>query len=613
MSKDDIPLQDILKTDKINYKTIENFFFDEMGSKFLKNNNIIPENKNKYILLRDNSNEISGNQQKAIINEKGFISFISDIYKLEEIKQKNSLKEGVIVDTLTNGINIFLKYGYGIITNNHEVITKNGIIIRDRNKGILNINQEINEAETKAGSLTKKLNDLNIKVENKVDKYNKITSLIEKEQSLLNKLEKEIFQKTSSLESLKSDNNRNVKRIEILKKELLIIQKDNEELTKELELVKNTEKEIISKETELIAKNEKFRLNIEKQKENINENEKKHLQQHSIIKLIQEKIKSLTSQTSTLTGNKKKINDQKSNDQKKLQELSEINNVTNSKLIILKEELKSSAIISKKNDILLKNIEAKSININEKIKQNTSNLNDLRIDIGKIKDIKSEVEIILSSNKKDIFQLEDTALKELNDEIRNIKGSDDYLSKELYDLENEVKNFEEKLSKMRDSEKLNFSAESEYEILFKDHGFLITQKEDVINSIQDMHKIIEKIDSQSKTSFLKAYNKIKTNFVDNFKILFEGGDATLSLTDQNNLLETGLDIKAQPPGKQLLSLRLLSGGEKTLTSLAFLFALFQYKPAPFCIFDEVDASLDEANIQRFLKFLHILKKKTLSS
>ena len=195
MSKNDIPLQDILKTDKINFKTIENFFFDEMESKFLKNNNIIPENKNKYILLRDNSNEISGNQKKAIINEKGFISFISDIYKLEEIKQKNSLKEGVIVDTLTNGINIFLKYGYGIITNNHEVITKNGIIIRDRNKGILNINQEINEAEIKAGSLTKKLNDLNIKVENKVDKYNKITSLIEKEQSLLNKLEKEIFQK----------------------------------------------------------------------------------------------------------------------------------------------------------------------------------------------------------------------------------------------------------------------------------------------------------------------------------------------------------------------------------------------------------------------------------
>jgi chromosome segregation protein len=125
-----------------------------------------------------------------------------------------------------------------------------------------------------------------------------------------------------------------------------------------------------------------------------------------------------------------------------------------------------------------------------------------------------------------------------------------------------------------------------------------------------MHDVIEKIDSESKINFLKAFNNIKEKFVENFKILFEGGNATLKLTDENNLLETGLDIKAQPPGKQLLSLRLLSGGEKTLTSLAFLFALFQYKPAPFCIFDEVDASLDEANIQRFLKFLHTLKKNT---
>jgi chromosome segregation protein len=80
--------------------------------------------------------------------------------------------------------------------------------------------------------------------------------------------------------------------------------------------------------------------------------------------------------------------------------------------------------------------------------------------------------------------------------------------------------------------------------------------------------------------------------------------------EPDNVLETGLEIKAQPPGKRLLNLKLLSGGEKTLTSLAFLFALFEYKPSPFCVFDEVDASLDEANIQRFLKFLHKLKEKT---
>ena len=125
-----------------------------------------------------------------------------------------------------------------------------------------------------------------------------------------------------------------------------------------------------------------------------------------------------------------------------------------------------------------------------------------------------------------------------------------------------------------------------------------------------MNDAIKKIDEESHISFLEAFKEIRKNYQKNFQILFDGGDAELMLTDESNITETGLEIKAQPPGKKLQSLRLLSGGEKALTSLAFLFALFEYKPSPFCVFDEVDASLDEANIQRFLKFVHKLKEKT---
>ena len=178
------------------------------------------------------------------------------------------------------------------------------------------------------------------------------------------------------------------------------------------------------------------------------------------------------------------------------------------------------------------------------------------------------------------------------------------------DLEEKLDRFDEQLLRMRDSNKLNFSAEAEFELLTKDYNFLLTQREDVVKSIEDMNEAINKIDDESRVSFMEAYEVIHKNFKKNFQILFEGGEAELSLMDENDVLETGLDIKAQPPGKRLLSLKLLSGGEKTLTSLAFLFALFQYKPSPFCVFDEVDASLDEANIQRFLKFLHQLKKYT---
>ena len=125
-----------------------------------------------------------------------------------------------------------------------------------------------------------------------------------------------------------------------------------------------------------------------------------------------------------------------------------------------------------------------------------------------------------------------------------------------------------------------------------------------------MNAAMIKIDNESKESFMKAFTRINENFVKNFKILFEGGEAQLALSDPENVLEAGLEIQAQPPGKRLQSLRLLSGDEKALTSLAFLFALFEYKPSPFCVFDEVDASLDEANVQRYLNFVTKLKEKT---
>ncbi len=609
-SQSESPLQDILKTEKSNYRSIENYFFDEMDSIFLKNNNDISQNNSKYIIIRDNTNEIPDKIKTKIANEKGFIAFVSSIYELKDARHKNSLKEGIIVDSLSNGIELFLKYGYGVITENSEVITNNGIIIRDRDKGILNVNQEIIDAETNIKKITGSLTQIKIKQEKQRDAYKQITSIIEKEQAVIKVLEKDIFQKKSTLELLKNNESRNIKRIEIIKKEILIINKDNEDLVIEIKIVEEKESKLKLKEKELLRKNEEFKIKVEEKKDKINEIEKKHLKQQSSINLIQEQKNSLTSKISNFKAVEKRLESRNNENNSKLLNLSGLKKDADIKINNFKKELGELSIQAKNNENNLTIIEEKANIINRDIRDNTGKLNTLRIDISEIKEAKGEIEIVLSGYKRDVFQLEDIALKELNDEIRNIKGIEEYLSKDLNSLENEINDFDDKLNKMRDSEKLNFSAEAEYEILFNDQGSLITQKDDVIKSIEDLRNVIEKIDSQSKISFLKAFNEIKESFVKNFKILFEGGNATLNLTDQNNLLETGLDIKAQPPGKQLLSLRLLSGGEKTLTSLAFLFAMFQYKPAPFCIFDEVDASLDEANIQRFLKFLHILKKNT---
>ena len=113
-----------------------------------------------------------------------------------------------------------------------------------------------------------------------------------------------------------------------------------------------------------------------------------------------------------------------------------------------------------------------------------------------------------------------------------------------------------------------------------------------------------------KEEFITTFNKIEKEFEVVFKQLFGGGKATLKLTDPDNILETGVDIIASPPGKKLTTISLLSGGEKTLTAISLLFSILNVRPIPFCLFDEVEAALDEANVDNFGKYLDHYKEKT---
>lgn len=140
--------------------------------------------------------------------------------------------------------------------------------------------------------------------------------------------------------------------------------------------------------------------------------------------------------------------------------------------------------------------------------------------------------------------------------------------------------------------------------------FLTTQRQDLLDSIAELDHAIKKIDRTSRERFQEAFETINHHFSEVFRQLFGGGTAGLSLIDEENVLESGIDVMAQPPGKRLQNVMLLSGGEKALTAISLLFAIFQYKPSPFCILDEVDAPLDDANIGRFVKMLDGLKHET---
>ena len=171
----------------------------------------------------------------------------------------------------------------------------------------------------------------------------------------------------------------------------------------------------------------------------------------------------------------------------------------------------------------------------------------------------------------------------------------------------QVAELREKLERMGE---VNVLAVEQAQELEERHAFLTAQRQDLLDSIAELDQAIRKIDKASRERFQEAFQVINQHFGETFKQLFGGGTAGLSLLDEEDLLESGIDIMAQPPGKRLQNVMLLSGGEKALTAIALLFAIFQYKPSPFCILDEVDAPLDDANIGRFVKMLDGLKEQT---
>ena len=157
---------------------------------------------------------------------------------------------------------------------------------------------------------------------------------------------------------------------------------------------------------------------------------------------------------------------------------------------------------------------------------------------------------------------------------------------------------------------VNLAAIEDYKRVSERYEFLTTQKNDLLNAKDTLLEIIEEMDSVMKDEFLTTFEKIEIEFKKVFKELFHGGTATLKLTDPDNVLETGIDIIASPPGKKLTSISLLSGGEKTLTAISLIFAILNVRVVPFCLFDEVEAALDEANVDNFGKYLDNYKNKT---
>lgn len=263
---------------------------------------------------------------------------------------------------------------------------------------------------------------------------------------------------------------------------------------------------------------------------------------------------------------------------------------------------------------LEKNNLAKEINFKEKEKDNLSN---------KI----LEREAVNKVNNSNLNKLE----KELKEQEINASRYDakldnylTYLSEEYkltyekakssYTLEISVDEAREEVAKYKNIIKsigmVNIESIEDYKRVNERYTFLNNQRTDLVNAKDTLLEIIKEMDDVMISEFTSTFEKVKVEFRNVFRELFGGGEADLILTDSSNILETGVDIVASPPGKKLKAITLLSGGEMTLTAISLLFAILNVRSVPFCIFDEVEAALDEANVDNFGHYLDHFKEKT---
>jgi chromosome segregation protein len=237
-------------------------------------------------------------------------------------------------------------------------------------------------------------------------------------------------------------------------------------------------------------------------------------------------------------------------------------------------------------------------------------LRSLRQLLEQARDRRAELSAAAAKLLSDAQYMAETCLNELGVQRHELMADSTIPMSTGEQLSSEDQAYREMRARLEAMGPVNMMALEEYKESAERHGFLETQRKDLLESIENTQATIKEIDVFSRQKFEEAFGKINENFQVTFRKLFGGGHAFMRLTDEENTAESGIDVVASPPGKKLQNVLLLSGGEKALTALSLLVGIFQFQPSPFCILDEVDAPLDEANIGRFTELVKEMSVQT---
>ncbi len=214
-------------------------------------------------------------------------------------------------------------------------------------------------------------------------------------------------------------------------------------------------------------------------------------------------------------------------------------------------------------------------------------------------------ELEIDINKEDLESkaVRDRIVRDYHADVSQLALDKDYIKENSLTIDAADAKIKELRIAIEEMGSVNLDSMDEYQELTVRYNFLSGQEKDLIDAKNELLKTIQELNQTTKDLFMETFTKIKANFNEVFRKLFNGGHGDLQLMDENNILETGIEIIARPPGKRPLSVAMLSGGERAMTAIGLLFAVFMVKPSPFCILDEIDAPLDDSNVLRFRDML----------
>ncbi|MBN2199036.1 MAG: chromosome segregation protein SMC [Candidatus Aminicenantes bacterium] len=519
------------------------------------------------------------------------------------------LRDAAVVDDLKTAVSLWLRHPEGAyLTADGSLLLPSGLLKTGRaEEGLFSLRREARDLEEEVGQLKNGLSALSVRLEDRKKEKEALEAAAADIAAERAETEKSLQAAERRKTILQADRDATDGESRLLLKELDILAAEKKELEPLLEEIRRDIAAREEEESRLRAEMQSRESGLGSVRREANQSEKGAFEIRAGLDVVKEKLEGLTRQSRSLSSRREATLSRLRAAEEDIKLCDEEESRVRDNILRLEEAAAAAERERAEQEAHVGREEAAHADLVKKRDEIEERVGLLRAEMETFKEERVKKEVAKAEIERDLVNLEETCWQELKKSLAEVKSD---LPEEAVggsEVEDELEQAKEDLQKYK---AVNLMAEEEFRSHKERHDFLVKQRNDLRSSIADTKEAIHKIDDESRAMFLTALSKVNENFQQIFTLLFNGGAAEVKLSDPENPLESGVDIAAQPPGKKLQSLTLLSGGEKSLTSLAFLFALFRYKPTPFCLLDEVDAALDEVNLTRFLELMKKLKGET---